>query len=43
MIRALSTKRSEMAHFLLLAPALITMRFVVALPLVFSLWTSLTP
>jgi len=43
MIRALTTKRPEMTPFLLLTPALITMLFVVALPLVFSLWTSLTP
>ena len=43
MIRALTTRRSEMAPFLLLTPALITMLFVVAIPLVFSLWTSLTP
>ena len=43
LIRALTTKRPEMTPFLLLTPALITMLFVVALPLVFSLWTSLTP
>ena len=43
MFRALTTRRAEMVPFLLLAPALITMLFVVALPLVFSLWTSLTP
>ena len=43
MIRALTTRRGEMAPFLLLFPAIATMLFVVALPLVFSLWTSLTP
>ena len=43
MIRALTTRRAEMAPFLLLLPAIATMLFVVALPLVFSLWTSLTP
>jgi len=43
MIRSLTTRRPEMTPFLLLAPALVTMMFVVALPLVFSLWTSLTP
>jgi multiple sugar transport system permease protein len=43
MFRALKTKRVETAPFLLLTPALVTMLFVVALPLVFSLWTSLTP
>jgi multiple sugar transport system permease protein len=43
MIRALTTRRTDMAPFLLLLPAVLTMLFVVALPLVFSLWTSLTP
>jgi multiple sugar transport system permease protein len=43
MFKALTTRRSEMAPFLLLTPALATMLFVVAIPLVFSLWTSLTP
>ncbi len=43
MFRALKTRRVETAPFLLLTPALITMLFVVAVPLVFSLWTSLTP
>jgi len=43
MIRALRTRRVETAPFLLLTPALITMLFVVAVPLVFSLWASLTP
>lgn len=43
MIRALTTRRADMAPFLLLLPAVLTMLFVVALPLVFSLWTSLTP
>lgn len=43
MIKALTTRRPEMTPFLLLAPAMIIMLFVVAVPLVFSLWTSLTP
>jgi multiple sugar transport system permease protein len=43
MIRALTTRRTDFAPFLLLLPAALTMLFVVALPLVFSLWTSLTP
>lgn len=43
MIRSLTTKRPEMTPFLLLTPAFVTMLFVVAVPLVFSLWTSLTP
>lgn len=43
MIRSLTTKRPEMAPFLLLTPAFFTMLFVVAVPLIFSLWTSLTP
>ena len=43
MIRALTTRRTDMAPFLLLLPAVATMLFVVALPLIFSLWTSLTP
>lgn len=43
MIRSLTTKRPEMAPFLLLTPAFVTMLFVVAVPLIFSLWTSLTP
>lgn len=43
MIRALTTRRADFAPLLLLLPALATMLFVVALPLAFSLWTSLTP
>lgn len=43
MIRSLTTRRPEMTPFLLLAPAFVTMLFVVAIPLIFSLWTSLTP
>ena len=43
MTRALTTRRVEMTPFLLLLPAVAIMLFVVALPLVFSLWTSLTP
>ncbi len=43
MIRALRTRRVETAPLLLLTPALITMLFVVAFPLVFSFWASLTP
>ena len=42
MIRALTTRRTEMAPFLLLLPAIATMVFVVALPLVFSSATILT-
>jgi multiple sugar transport system permease protein len=42
-IRALTTRRADLAPFLLLAPAVLTMLLVVALPLLFSLWTSLTP
>ncbi len=43
MIRALTTRRTDLAPFLLLLPAVAVMLFVVALPLLFSLWTSLTP
>ena len=39
MIKAFTTRRPEMTPFLLLAPAMIIMLFVVAVPLVFSLWT----
>lgn len=35
--------RTALVPFLLLLPAILTMLFVVAMPLVFSLWTSLTP
>ncbi len=43
MIRTLRTNRAAMVPLLLLAPAIVTMLFVVALPLAFSLYTSLTP
>jgi multiple sugar transport system permease protein len=43
MLRALTTRRADLAPFLLLLPAAVVMLAVVALPLVFSLWTSLTP
>lgn len=42
MLRILRTRRTVLTPFLLLSPAVLTMLFVVALPLVFSLWTSLT-
>jgi multiple sugar transport system permease protein len=43
MTRILKTNRAALTPLLLLSPAILTMLFVVALPLVFSLWTSLTP
>jgi multiple sugar transport system permease protein len=43
MPRILTTRRVQWTPLLLLLPAIVTMLFVVALPLVFSLWTSLTP
>jgi multiple sugar transport system permease protein len=43
MTRVLKTNRAALTPLLLLSPAILTMLFVVALPLVFSLWTSLTP
>ncbi len=43
MTALLRTHRTDPAPFLLLAPAVLVMLSVVALPLVFSLWTSLTP
>lgn len=39
----LTTRRASLTPFLLLTPAIVAMLFVVALPLLFSLWTSLTP
>lgn len=39
----LTTRRAFLTPFLLLTPAIAAMLFVVALPLLFSLWTSLTP
>lgn len=43
MLRYLRTRQAKLTPILLLSPALFTMLFVVALPLVFSLYTSLTP
>jgi multiple sugar transport system permease protein len=43
MPRLLTTRRVQWTPLLLLMPAIVTMVFVVALPLLFSLWTSLTP
>ena len=43
MTRFLRTRREALAPVLLLLPAILTMVLVVALPLLFSLWTSLTP
>jgi multiple sugar transport system permease protein len=43
MTRFLRTHRTALTPLLLLLPAIAVMLFVVALPLVFSLWTSLTP
>jgi multiple sugar transport system permease protein len=43
MTRILKTNRAALTPLLLLSPAILTMLFVVALPLVFSLWASLTP
>lgn len=43
MTRIFKTNRVALTPLLLLSPAILTMLFVVALPLVFSLWTSLTP
>jgi multiple sugar transport system permease protein len=42
-MRFLRTRRDALVPVLLLSPALLTILFVVALPLLFSLWTSLTP
>ena len=42
-IRYLRTRQAAMTPFLLLSPAILTMLFVVAIPLVFSFYTSLTP
>ena len=43
MLLALRTRRSALTPVLLLSPAVLIMLFVVAMPLVFSLWTSMTP
>jgi multiple sugar transport system permease protein len=43
MTRFLRTRREALVPVLLLMPAILTMLLVVALPLLFSLWTSLTP
>ncbi len=43
MARILTSRRAALTPLLLLLPAIATMLFVVALPLVFSLWTSFTP
>ncbi len=43
MIRYVRTRQAALTPLLLLAPAIFTMMFVVAIPLVFSLYTSFTP
>ena len=43
MLRALRTRQTALAPFVLLLPAFTVMLFVVAMPLVFSFYTSLTP
>ena len=43
MIRFFRTRQAALTPFLLLSPAVMTMMFVVAIPLVFSFYTSLTP
>ena len=43
MIRALKKNQAALTPLLLLSPAIFTMLFVVAIPLVFSFYTSLTP
>lgn len=43
MIRFLRTRQAALTPLLLLSPAILTMLFVVAFPLVFSFYTSLTP
>jgi multiple sugar transport system permease protein len=43
MTHFLRTRREALVPVLLLMPAILTMLLVVALPLLFSLWTSLTP
>lgn len=43
MIRYLRTRQASLTPLLLLSPAILTMLFVVAIPLVFSFYTSLTP
>jgi multiple sugar transport system permease protein len=42
-IRYVRTRQAALTPLLLLAPAIFTMMFVVAIPLVFSLYTSFTP
>jgi multiple sugar transport system permease protein len=42
-IRYVRTRQAALTPLLLLAPAIVTMLFVVAIPLVFSLYTSFTP
>ena len=39
----LTTRRASLTPLVLLMPAMASMLFVVAMPLIFSLWTSLTP
>lgn len=43
MIRFFRTRQAALTPLLLLSPAIMTMMFVVAIPLVFSFYTSLTP
>jgi multiple sugar transport system permease protein len=43
LIRYLRTRQASLTPLLLLSPAILTMLFVVAIPLVFSFYTSLTP
>lgn len=43
MLRFLRLHQTRLTPVLLLSPAIFVMLFVVAMPLVFSLWTSLTP
>jgi len=43
LIRYFRTRRAALTPLLLLSPAILTMLFVVAFPLVFSFYTSLTP
>ena len=43
MIRFFRTRQAALTPLLLLSPAILTMMFVVAIPLVFSFYTSLTP
>jgi multiple sugar transport system permease protein len=43
LLRYLRLHQTRLTPALLLSPAILVMLFVVAMPLVFSLWTSLTP